>query len=361
MVTNSVVPQVTFLALCYNHAPYLQECLHSLLAQAWPNADFVVLDNASSDDSPTLIKQWAATCPVPIKLLMETECRGICANVNRLMAEATGEFVALISTDDFWFPEKTARQVELLQARGVDYGVAYADARRINSAGQPLEPSSFIAAHRNLRTLPEGDILRELLRGPFIPSMSTLIRRAALLEMGPFDETLLYEDYDAWLRLAQRWKFAADPAPLSAYRVLPNSMIQTVAAQHQPLKLLSDARIMAKAAHHSALDQKTVRNLHRRVLRLAAEAVATDPNMAIHLPALYEIVPLPGLRIITAHQRLFGCQSVGAIHDAVQKAAARPLPQTDDDAAWQQFFDDLASPIPLPSSPKPWWQRWFKL
>jgi glycosyltransferase involved in cell wall biosynthesis len=357
VVTTSAVPHVSFLALCYNHAPYLQKCLDSILAQNWPNAEIVVLDNASTDESRALIEEWARTCPHPVKLLLETECRGICANVNLLLAQAAGEFVALISTDDYWFPEKTARQVELLQDRGEEYGVAYADALRIDAQGLPLEQASFISAHRALETLPEGDLLVELLRGPFIPSMSTMIRRQALLEMGAFDETLIYEDYDAWLRLAERWKFAANPEKLSAYRVLPTSMIQTVAAQTQPIKLLSDARIMAKASLNPALEKKVVTNLHRRVLRLASEAASMAPHTASTLQAIYAITPLPGLRVMAAQERLFGSRSLEAIQTTLIKAEGRSLPQTDDDAAWQQFFHDIESIVKASEPPKSWWRR----
>ncbi len=354
MATSNTVPRVTLLALCFNHAAYALECLQSLSAQTWPNLEIVVLDNASADDSSTIIQQWAATCPHPVKLMLEKERRGICANVNRLMAQATGDFVALISTDDLWFPEKTTRQVELLQARGLQYGVAYADARRINEHGQTLEPVSFIAAHRALERLPEGDVLRELLRGPFIPVMSTLIRRQALQEMGPFDEALVYEDYDAWIRLAERWHFAADPTPLSSYRILSTSMIHTVAAQHQPAKLLSDARIMAKASRNPNLEEKIVLNLHRRVLRLASEVASLTPDNSATLLELFELTPLPGLRVLAALQRISGPLPLAAIQARLQQAENSALPQTDDAVAWQQFFHSLDSPSP---SPKRWWPR----
>ena len=355
--TPQAVPLVTLCVICYNHANYVRECLDSAVAQTWPQLEILVLDNGSSDASSQIISEWAATCRHPVRLFLETEVRGVCANLNPMLEAVSGEFVAFISADDFWFPDKTRRQVELLLERGPNYGVAYADAARVDGSGNRLQPESFIGAHREFATLPEGDVLQELLRAPFIPAMSTLIRREALQQMGAFDEMLVYEDYDALLRLAQHWLFAVDPEPLSGYRVLESSMIHTVAAQHQPAKLLSDARIMAKAAGNPNLDEKAVRNLHRRVVRLATEAAALTSGNAAIIRSLHELVPLPALRVLAAWQDQGGKISLEELQQKLKAADSLPLPQTEDDASWQKFFEQLDSP---PSQRPPWWRRWFK-
>ncbi|MFN5960585.1 MAG: glycosyltransferase, partial [Verrucomicrobiota bacterium] len=268
-------PKVSFLALCFNHAPYLKQCLDAIAAQQWPHAELIILDNASADNSPDIIRHWARSSPLPTTLLLETERRGICANVNHMLAHASGEFFALISTDDYWLPSKTARQVAALSSLGDDWSVAYSDAICIDAAGHPL-PDPFIQSHRSFDQLPSGDILAELIRGPFIPAMSTLVRRSALAKAGTYDESLVYEDYDMWIRLATDGKFHADPDPLCAYRILDSSLIRNSAAQDKPAKVLSDLRIMAKACRIPHLPESTRKNTARRTTSLAIQLASMN-------------------------------------------------------------------------------------
>jgi glycosyltransferase involved in cell wall biosynthesis len=387
---------VSFLALCYNHAPHLVECLHSIEAQQWPGAELVILDNASTDGSPDLIRRWAAGSSLAPRLLLQSEPRGICANVNEMLRHVRGEYVALIATDDYWFPHKTARQVAVLERLGPQVAVAYADAVRIDPSGHPLDQASFIQGHREMDSLPAGDILHELLRGPFIPAMSTLVRRSALEAIGGYDESLVYEDYDAWLRLAEHWHFHADPEPLSAYRVLPTSMIRTVAAQDRPEKILSDARIMAKAAVMARLPEKTRVNLRRRLAGLGLQLLAMPGPRHPELLELHDRTGLRIFQLLAAVHRHVGPMAAArgerllaaAVHHGWLPAAewaalpktltaqwpapgpataggpapaTRPLPATEDQTAWVEWCRLLeAGPVAAPPDPGKgggWWRR----
>jgi acetyltransferase-like isoleucine patch superfamily enzyme len=314
-------PKVSFLALCFNHAPYLTQCLDAIAAQQWPHAELIILDNASADNSPDTIRHWARTAPLPTTLLLETERRGICANVNHMLAHASGEFFALISTDDYWLPSKTARQVAALSSLGEDWSVAYSDALCIDATGHPL-PDPFIQSHRSFDQLPSGDILAELLRGPFIPAMSTLVRRSALAKAGTYDESLVYEDYDMWIRLATNGKFHAEPDPLCAYRILDSSLIRTAAAQDKPAKILSDLRIMAKACRIQRHSAESRKNTARRTINLAIRLASMSGNWSQDILAAGEICQLDALVPIAAAASLTPKPSALAIETALARALA---------------------------------------
>jgi hypothetical protein len=314
-------PKVSFLALCFNHAPYLTQCLDAIAAQQWPHAELIILDNASADSSPDTIRHWASSSPLPTTLLLETERRGICANVNHMLAHASGEFFALISTDDYWLPSKTARQVAALSSLGEDWSVAYSDAICIDDAGNPL-PDPFIQSHRSFDQLPSGDILAELLRGPFIPAMSTLVRRSALAKAGTYDESLVYEDYDMWIRLATDGKFHADPDPLCAYRILDSSLIRTSAAQDKPAKVVSDLRIMAKACRIPQLPESTRKNTARRTTSLAIQLASMDGSCPSDILAARDLCQIDTLLPIAAAASLTPKPSANSIETALARALA---------------------------------------
>lgn len=357
---NAPVPKVSFLALCYNHAPYVLECLDSIEAQAWQNAELVILDNASADDSANLIRHWAKSSALDPKLLLQSEPRGICANLNTLIENATGDLLAWIATDDYWMPEKTRVQVAAFERLGPEVAVTYADALQIDSAGEPIEPASFIQSHRQFGVLPSGDILLELLRGPFIPGMSTMIRRAAMDAIGPFDEALIYEDYDAWLRLAEHWEFHADPTPQCAYRILDSSMIRTVAAQDRPEKVLSDARIMAKVSSFQRLDEVTRKNTRRRVIKLAAQLIQHPGDWERGLLEIQRIAQLESLHVLAAAHRDRG-QIIEEESQRLLAAAARDglLPPDEVSALPKSVASqlrNLSRTAPPPEQRKPWWR-----
>ena len=287
---------------------------------------------------------------LPVTLLAETERRGICANVNRLLDRATGDYVALVSTDDWWFPEKTRRQVETLERLGPDWAVAYADAVCIDEQGV-RQPEPFIGSHRAFDALPSGDVLAELVRGPFIPAMSTLVRRQALAGVGGYDETLVYEDYDMWMRLAVNWRFHADPDPVCAYRIVGTSMIRTVAAQDRPEKILSDARIMAKAAAIERLPDKARRNSLRRVVTLAAKLMGQAGDWAPALGELRSVTGLQTLALLEAAARKGGFDETAALRLLAAAVARGMLPPSERDL----LPKGLAAPEPArrPHAPGP--------
>jgi GT2 family glycosyltransferase/RimJ/RimL family protein N-acetyltransferase len=333
---DSPTPKVSFLVLCHQHAPFLKECLSGLEAQQWPNAEVIVLDNASNDGSAEILKEWAEQTPLEVTLLLEETRRGVCANANRLLSFATGEYIALIAGDDYWLPQKTRMQVNALSQPGQDAWLVYADALRIDADGKTLEPASFINAHRTFETLPSGDVFDELLRGPFIPAMSTLVRRKAFEEIGEYDETLIYEDYDCWLRMAARGKFLAMAEPVCAYRILTSSMIHTVAAQDRPDKILSDARIMAKVSAFPRMTTKARENTLRRVSRLTGQLLQHPGSWKSGLRELHEKTGLPVL-----------AKFLEVYADGV------PLKPSQVDSILQNKAERPSAPAP---KKRPWWK-----
>src|SRR5438270_5903624 len=114
--------------------------------------------------------------------------------------------MSMIATDDHRQPDKIEAQSSNMENQTADTAVVYSDARCIDEDGTPLVPD-FIEMHRPGLQPASGQIFALLADGNFIPAMSTLIRREAIVSVGGYDEQLSYEDYDMWLRLSQRFRF----------------------------------------------------------------------------------------------------------------------------------------------------------
>lgn len=237
-------PGVTVIALCYNHERFVLECLESIRAQTFQDFELIVADDCSRDRSPELIAAWLAAHYPRARFIRHTANRGICATLNEALAAAQGTYISMTAADDVWLPHKLASQVALAQSLGAGTAVIYSDAEQMNEDGKLL-PTRFLEAH-GVTDTPHGNVFSRLADGNFIPAMTTLIRRDALLAVGGYDERLQYEDFDMWLRLADRYAFAFQPQIAARYRIVTSSLVRTVFARPNPWYLHTSFLIRQK-------------------------------------------------------------------------------------------------------------------
>ena len=220
-------PLVSIIAVCYNHARFVIECLDSIRNQTYPNLQIIIMDDCSQDDSVEIIRNWIERYGVECSFIAHQNNQGVCRTLNEALELAQGKYISMIATDDTWLPDKITRQVAIMESMPENVGIIYSDAYQMDENGQRL-PDMFIAAHRKFDSVPEGDLLEHLIVGNFIPAMTTLIRRAVYDHVGLYDEKLIFEDWDFWLRAANHFHFAYSTCPSSNYRILATSMARTL-------------------------------------------------------------------------------------------------------------------------------------
>jgi glycosyltransferase involved in cell wall biosynthesis len=218
-------PLVSAIVMCYNHARFVTDCLNGVKDLAYPNLELIVNDDASRDDSAKVIEAWLVQCNLPHKFLRNQKNLGICRSLNNAMAQARGKYVCGIAADDIWLPGKLRTQVAIMEGLPARVGVIYSDALQIDETGTTL-PEKFIVAHRHFERIPQGDLHHILWEDNFIPAMTTLVRRDCYDQVGWYDESLFYEDWDMWLRLSKCFEFAYSPEVTAKYRLVATSMMR---------------------------------------------------------------------------------------------------------------------------------------
>ena len=107
------LPRVSVIVTCYNYARYVGHALNSVASQTFKNFDCVVVDDASTDDSATVIEGWIDDRKdARFRLIRNTANSGQTTSFAVGLAATNGEFVAFLDADDFWFPEFLHRHVE---------------------------------------------------------------------------------------------------------------------------------------------------------------------------------------------------------------------------------------------------------
>jgi len=172
-------PKVSVLALCYNHARFVEACLESIRAQTFQDFELIVTDDASSDESPSLITSWLARYYPSARFIRHSRNVGLCKTLNEALSHARGRYISMIATDDTWEPTKLARQYAAIEACPSDVAMVYADAFVMDEEGNRVG-ESFLEAHGVTDAPPRGDVFSRIADGNFIPAMATLIRLDAL-------------------------------------------------------------------------------------------------------------------------------------------------------------------------------------
>jgi len=220
-------PLVTVFVGCYNQSRFVKECLDSVRHQTYPKLQIIIFDDCSKDHSVSVIDTWLKERRLHWQFIPHTRNMGICASLNQVLRLARGKYISMIAADDVWLPNKTARQVAMMERMPEDVGLLYSDAFQMNENGETL-PQMFIEAHRKFVIPPDGFLFNVLWERNFIPAMTTLIRRECFKQVGTYDEDLCFEDWDMWMRISRIFRFAYDKIPAATYRIVTSSATRAI-------------------------------------------------------------------------------------------------------------------------------------
>ncbi|MCL2865329.1 MAG: glycosyltransferase [Lachnospiraceae bacterium] len=193
------------------HPEMVLRALTSVIVQTYQNLEIIVVD-----DSPAsfLRRDEVARCvknvgDKRVQYIQHKKNRGACAARNTGIRISQGAYIAFLDDDDIWYSEKIQKQYEYIQQSG--FAMVYCNYNIINEKKGKKE----IAGMKRY----SGHIFRPLLKENFVGSTSfPLIKRECFQSCGLFDENLkASQDYDMWLKIAQKYKIGYMEEPLADY------------------------------------------------------------------------------------------------------------------------------------------------
>jgi glycosyltransferase involved in cell wall biosynthesis len=269
----------------YNTAGTILAAVESVLGQTWTDLELIIVDDGSTDETWSVL---AGIRDARVVMLRQPHSGPSTAR-NRALAQARGEFVASIDADDIWLPRKLELQARALRER-TDAAVAYGWTDCVDADLRP--------AGTDERPTFEGNVLEALLCRNFIfCGSNTLIRRAALQEVGGFDETLeAAEDWELHTRLAAGHAFVAVPEVVVWYRRSPRSLSSRFWLMERNFLAASGKVFAAVAPDLRRLEGRAKGSFYRYLLVRASQSEGT-PGKWKALPryAAYAIWHDPGV------------------------------------------------------------------
>ncbi|NJE05554.1 glycosyltransferase [Thermococcus sp. M36] len=190
-------PTVSVVIPTYNRANLLKRAIESVLNQGFRDFELIVVDDASSDNTPEVVESIEDG---RIRYIRLKKNSGGPVARNTGIKKARGKFIALLDDDDEWLPNRLNVQVKKFENLSREVGVIYGGFYYVS------QQDGRILGKRLPRY--RGNVYGHLLRENFIGSPTLLIRRKCFKRAGLFDPKLTSsQDWDMWLRIAKYYKF----------------------------------------------------------------------------------------------------------------------------------------------------------
>ncbi|MCB2153940.1 glycosyltransferase [bacterium] len=210
-------PLASVIVPAFNAAATIAETIESVQAQTYTNWEMVITDDGSSDETPAIVREFAAADD-RIRLLQFEENTGLAARArNNSMQHARGEFFAFLDADDVWVPEKLEKQIAyLLDHPDIDaitcWYYVFGDAERVRQYNNMMWRFSS-------ESVTVDQVLQQSLNTDTI-----VMRRHCFEQLGGMIESSSLrfgEDYEYFIRLVVGFHVARLTEELCGYRLAP--------------------------------------------------------------------------------------------------------------------------------------------
>lgn len=203
------LPLVSAVITTHNRVELLRRAVESVYSQTYGNIELIVVDDGSTDET----EEWCKIQQFKYIRIPVGESRGGNYARNLGLKASNGKYVAFLDDDDFWLPEKIEKQVNLIEKTGNELVHCFRYIEIVNKNGEIHTETCNLSSNHS------GMLQNRILYQITCLTSAILVNRKALLDIGGFDEKLMFwQEYELTIRLAQRKPFDMVPKPLLVYR-----------------------------------------------------------------------------------------------------------------------------------------------
>ena len=199
------LPLVSIITPSYNQVQFLEKTIESVLAQDYPNLEYIIVDGDSTDGSKELIQRYEKE----ITAWISEPDQGQSEAINKGFELANGEIFAWLNSDDQYYPWAIEQAVDYL-LKSSEVGMVYGDTDIIDENGQVI--GMFNAQQTNYQRLLRG--------GVYIPQPAAFWYSDLYRKVGALDTSYYFAmDYDLWVRFAKNAEIRYIPQLWSSFRI----------------------------------------------------------------------------------------------------------------------------------------------
>ena len=202
---------ISIIMAAYNAEKTIEQAINSVLSQTYPDFELLVVNDCSTDKT-AMLAEAIVKKDDRIRLISNEKNSGVSYTRKHGLEEASGEWVAILDSDDAWAPEKLEKQIKLQKKTNADLlftGSAFMDAD-----GKPID--WYLAATAEVT-------YRQLLKQNVLSNSSALVRKELYAKYYAVGDGM-HEDFAMWLNILKdgRKAYGVDE-PLLIYRIAISS------------------------------------------------------------------------------------------------------------------------------------------
>ncbi|TXH58542.1 MAG: glycosyltransferase [Desulfurellales bacterium] len=218
------LPKVSVIMPTFNHELFVKEAIESVLSQEGVDLELIVADDGSSDSTRDRV---AEVRDERIRFFPNEVNRGACVVTNELIERASGEYIALINSDDAWMPGKLEFQLDILETNK-ELAASFGRAEYMDRDGKlvPKESLQFGGVF-DVENRSSGQWLRRFFaEGNCLCHPTMLIRRDVYSSVGKYSNRLRQlPDFDMWIRVVKNYEIHVADKELIKFRMLPGENV----------------------------------------------------------------------------------------------------------------------------------------
>lgn len=182
--------KVSVIMPAYNAEKYIEEAVRSVIAQTYQNWELFIIDDCSSDRTPEIAKRFSEE-DSRIVFLQNEENVNVAKTRNRGFDCCTGDYVALLDSDDIWLPEKLEKQIKKMEETGAD--ISYCSYGIMSETGEKAKPDYIVSEKVDFDKLLKENII----------GCSTVLLSSEIAKKYRFMQNFYHEDYVLWLKILE--------------------------------------------------------------------------------------------------------------------------------------------------------------
>ncbi len=206
-------PSISVIMAVYNDGPYLKQSIESILTQSFSDFEFLIVDDASTDDSPRIIEEYRGK-DERIRSFANNSNIGLTKSLNFLVKNSRGRFLARMDGDDISLSNRFELQVDLLERDYAD--VVYSGSVMMDNKANIICSSWRPGLSKVLEWMPYQS---------FIPHSSIMMKKESLIRVGGYNEGYKKaQDWILWNDMIKAGiRFSYLNEPLILYRINPSN------------------------------------------------------------------------------------------------------------------------------------------
>lgn len=213
-------PLVSVVIPYYNHNIFVRKTLDSILEDTYPNKEIIIINDGSTESDSSELEKWIENNHNFINIIYKKrENKGITKTINEMIKLSSGKYIALIASDDYFINNTFSKRVDILESNKSKL-MLVSDAIVVDDYGELLFKSAMFEQRKSPKKnyFTDSGLKKEIIKRWSFVGPTSFINKKLFDIVGFYNENLLIEDWDFYLRVVSKDLMLFFDERVAAYR-----------------------------------------------------------------------------------------------------------------------------------------------